>query len=221
MREETPAVRADGQGHRGRRSRRHHPSARRPRPGDAGGDACARRSRRRTTRSPAVDDAKLARALGDRSERLLGPLVERYPIVGEVLGRTRTPAWILAVLLLLAFASGIALSALDGSRRINILAFPFIGLIAWNLSHLRSCWRRLGAARRGRHDGAAAIAPLVRARVRASHRAAGEAHGPGARGARPRDRQLCRELGRTWAARSSRSTPGAGCTSRRRPSRSA
>ena len=50
-----------------------------------------------------------------------------------MLGRTRTPAWILAVLLLLAFASGIALSALDGSRRINILAFPFIGLIAWNL----------------------------------------------------------------------------------------
>jgi hypothetical protein len=79
------------------------------------------------------DDARLARALGNRAERLLGPLLERYPIVGEVIGRTRTPAWILAGLLLLAFASGIALSALDGSRRINILAFPFIGLIAWNL----------------------------------------------------------------------------------------
>ena len=79
-----------------------------------------------------VDEAKIARALGERAERLLGPLVERYPIVAEVLGRTRTPAWILAALLLVAFASGIALSALDGSRRINILAFPFIGLIAWN-----------------------------------------------------------------------------------------
>lgn len=82
---------------------------------------------------PGIDDAKLARAVGNRAERLLGPLVERYPIIGEVLGRTRAPAWILAVLLLLAFASGIALSALDGSRRINILAFPFIGLIVWNL----------------------------------------------------------------------------------------
>jgi len=80
-----------------------------------------------------VGDARIARALGERAERLIGPLVERHPIVGEVLGRTRTPAWILAALLLLAFASGIALSALDGSRHINILAFPFIGLIAWNL----------------------------------------------------------------------------------------
>ncbi len=80
-----------------------------------------------------IGDAKIAQALGERAERLLGPLVERHHIVWEVLGRTRTPAWILAALLLLAFASGIALSALDGSRHINILAFPFIGLIAWNL----------------------------------------------------------------------------------------
>jgi hypothetical protein len=79
-------------------------------------------------------DAVMARALADRAERLLAPLVERHPIVGEVLGRTRTPTWILAALLLLAFASGLALSALDGSRRINILAFPFLGLIAWNLA---------------------------------------------------------------------------------------
>ena len=80
------------------------------------------------------DEASVARALADRAERLAGPLVERYPVVGEVLGRTRTPTWILVALLALAFASGIGLSALDGSRRINILAFPFLGLIAWNLA---------------------------------------------------------------------------------------
>jgi hypothetical protein len=79
-------------------------------------------------------DAVMARALADRAERLLAPLVERHPIVGEALGHTRTPTWILVALLLLAFASGLALSALDGSRRINILAFPFLGLIAWNLA---------------------------------------------------------------------------------------
>src|SRR5512135_2338331 len=77
-----------------------------------------------------ADDRLLARALGDRAERLVGPLVERFPIVGEALGRTRTPAGLLMV----PFASGIGLSALDGSRRINILAFPFLGLIAWNLA---------------------------------------------------------------------------------------
>lgn len=104
---------------------------------------------------PAANDATLARALADRSERLLGPLVERYPIVGEVLGRTRTPAWILAVLLLLAFASGIALSALDGSRRINILAFPFIGLLAWNL--LTYVVLAVGWVRRRRRVGTAPL----------------------------------------------------------------
>lgn len=81
----------------------------------------------------AGDDRLLSRALGDRAERLVGPLVQRFPVVEEALGRTRTPAGLLLVLLLVAFASGIGLSALDGSRRINILAFPFLGLIAWNI----------------------------------------------------------------------------------------
>jgi hypothetical protein len=79
------------------------------------------------------DEALAARALGERADRLAGPLAERYPIVSEVLGRTRTPSWILVLVLLLAFVGGVGLSALDGSRRINILAFPFLGLIAWNL----------------------------------------------------------------------------------------
>jgi len=83
--------------------------------------------------SLAGDDRLLARAVGDRAERLVGPLVQRFPIVEEALGRTRTPAGLLIVLLLAAFASGLGLSALDGSRRINILAFPFLGLIVWNL----------------------------------------------------------------------------------------
>jgi hypothetical protein len=80
-----------------------------------------------------VKDAAVARALGDRAERLVAPVVSRFPVVGEVLGRTRTPTWILVALLVIAFASGVALSALDGTRRINVLAFPFIGLVAWNL----------------------------------------------------------------------------------------
>jgi hypothetical protein len=86
------------------------------------------------TESSAVSDAAVSRVLGARAERLIMPVLDRHPIVAEVLGRTRTPLWILAVLLVLAFASGVGLSALDGSRRINILAFPFLGLLAWNLA---------------------------------------------------------------------------------------
>jgi hypothetical protein len=120
------------------------------------------------------DDARVGDVLGDRAARLTGPLEERFPIVAEVLGRTRTPAWTLVGVLLLAFASGIGLSALDGSRRINILAFPFIGLIAWNLAAyglLAITWiRRRYApdqhARRGEHWAARAfarrVAPLLK-----------------------------------------------------------
>jgi hypothetical protein len=125
-----------------------------------------------------VDDALAARALGERAQRLTGPLAERYPIVSEVLGRTRTPTWILVVLLLLAFAAGVGLSALDGSRRINILAFPFLGLIAWNLvtyAVLAVAWVR---SHRGAHTQKAArghwavrafarrVGPLVRQTAR-------------------------------------------------------
>ena len=78
-------------------------------------------------------DAFLVQALGERAGRLLGPLCNRFPIVEEALGRTRTPRWLLLVLLAAAFASGIGLSAMDGTRHINILALPFLGLIAWNL----------------------------------------------------------------------------------------
>ena len=121
-----------------------------------------------------ADDARVARALGDRAERLVGPLVERFPIVGEALGRTRTPAWIMVALLVVAFVVGIGLSALDGSRRINLLAFPFLGLIAWNLAMyvaLAVGWvraRRTGVAsgrRVGRWAGQAftrRIGPLLR-----------------------------------------------------------
>ena len=120
------------------------------------------------------DDAQLSEALGRRAERLGGPLVGRFPIVGEAHGRTRTSGWLLVVLLVLAFASGIGLSALDGSRRINILAFPFIGLLAWNLAAyaalavgwLRSHTRPAAPSRRGSRLASGAFArrigPLLR-----------------------------------------------------------
>jgi hypothetical protein len=97
----------------------------------------------------ASDDAFLARALGARAERLLPSLVQRFPIVDEALGRTRTPQWLLLALLALAFASGLGLSAMDGSKRINILALPFLGLIAWNLvvyALLAAAWVKARAA---------------------------------------------------------------------------
>jgi hypothetical protein len=73
-------------------------------------------------------ETMLARRGADLSARLS----ERFSVVrvlsrsaGGMVGPWRT-------LLVLALAAGALLSMLDGSRRIDILAFPLVGLIAWN-----------------------------------------------------------------------------------------
>jgi hypothetical protein len=68
-----------------------------------------------------------------RAERLLDRLRKRSPAVMHILALAGGITWLGRFVLLLALAAGVSLSALDGSRRINILAFPLIGLIAWNL----------------------------------------------------------------------------------------
>jgi Protein of unknown function (DUF2868) len=68
-----------------------------------------------------------------RAERLLARLRMRSPAVVHILALAGGVTWLGRFVLLLALAAGVSLSALDGSRRINILAFPLIGLLAWNI----------------------------------------------------------------------------------------
>jgi hypothetical protein len=68
-----------------------------------------------------------------RAERLLERLRSRSPAVLQVLALAGGLTWLGRFVLVVALAAGVSLAALDGSRRINILAFPLIGLIAWNL----------------------------------------------------------------------------------------
>src|SRR5882757_11524326 len=68
-----------------------------------------------------------------RSARLLDPLRLRSPAVMHVLALAGGLTWLGRFVLVAAVVFGVSLSALDGSRHINILAFPLIGLIAWNL----------------------------------------------------------------------------------------
>ena len=77
--------------------------------------------------------AELEKALAIRSARLMPPLEQRYPVVGEMRSRELMPRWMPAALLFGALVLGILLSVLDGGRHINILAFPFLGVILWNL----------------------------------------------------------------------------------------
>ncbi len=97
------------------------------------------------TLSPAVE-----RFLIRRADRLRDHLLIRAPVVGQVLRLAGGASWLGRAILVAALISGISLSALDGARRINILAFPLLGLIAWNLvvyaALLVSRFRRAGAS---------------------------------------------------------------------------
>ncbi|MBV8804024.1 MAG: DUF2868 domain-containing protein [Sinobacteraceae bacterium] len=90
-----------------------------------------------TTQAEAQASALLTREsetfLVRRAEYLLDRLRLRSPAVAHILALAGGITWLGRVVLVLAFAAGISLSALDGSRRINILAFPLIGLILWNV----------------------------------------------------------------------------------------
>jgi hypothetical protein len=67
-----------------------------------------------------------------RSQQLLDRLRLRSPAVMNVMALAGGLTWLGRFVLVAAVAIGVSLSALDGSRRINILAFPLIGLVAWN-----------------------------------------------------------------------------------------
>jgi len=71
--------------------------------------------------------------LAARAARLHARLSARFPVVDSALLLARTPWWAGVPLLGLAFAAGFSLAALDGSRRINVLAFPLLGLVLWSL----------------------------------------------------------------------------------------
>src|SRR3569833_21254 len=93
-----------------------------------------RESGKLTEAQPVATRAPQSQAfLIKRSGRLLDRLRLRSPAVMHVLALAGGLTWLGRFLLVAALTVGVSLSALDGSRRINILAFPLIGLILWNL----------------------------------------------------------------------------------------
>jgi hypothetical protein len=90
-------------------------------------------------------------ALAARAHRLIEPLSQRFPALGALGLPAVVPWWAVIGVVAAAFASGLGLAALDGSRRINILALPILGVVAWNLG---LCGAGLAALRRGLGAGA-------------------------------------------------------------------
>jgi hypothetical protein len=67
-----------------------------------------------------------------RSALALERLIARYPTLERVRALSHWPGWLSWLVPLAAFAIGMGSDALDGER-LNILAFPLLALIAWNL----------------------------------------------------------------------------------------
>ena len=67
-----------------------------------------------------------------RARRLLHSLRKRHPFFDAVLDVVDGPRWVSAALLAMSFLLGGAMSALDGSNRIDVLGFPLLLLVLWN-----------------------------------------------------------------------------------------
>jgi hypothetical protein len=69
-----------------------------------------------------------------RADALLQRIEARHPFVAQVLAMLGPSSSAMLALVLVALAAGAGLSVLDGSHRINVLAFPLLGIVAWNLA---------------------------------------------------------------------------------------
>ena len=87
----------------------------------------------RLARETGADKAKPAPALNQRAEHAMLRLAPRDPTIAKRLARRMwSTAWV-PVVLVLALAAGVAVDAIGGSQRINLLAPPVWVVIVWNL----------------------------------------------------------------------------------------
>jgi hypothetical protein len=112
-------------------------------------------------------DAAPATYLARRASLAVERLRERYPSIGRMLRTLTWRPWVAPALALLAFGLGLATDYLGPSKRVNLLAFPIVALLAWNLAVyaaivVRGVWGLV--APRGRMLG-----PLARAVARLGH----------------------------------------------------
>jgi hypothetical protein len=71
--------------------------------------------------------------LAARAGALRAKLAERHPVVTRAVSLESQLAGVGGLVLLAAFGLGLALSLLDSRVRIEILAFPLLGVVLWNL----------------------------------------------------------------------------------------
>jgi len=72
--------------------------------------------------------------LAGRARFAAGRLATRHPAVEQVVRHARWPAWIGWAAPLAAFVLGFATNEIGQSNRLNLVAFPLLGTLVWNLA---------------------------------------------------------------------------------------
>ena len=71
--------------------------------------------------------------LAERARFATARLETRHPGIARLVARSRWPRWIGVVVPLLALVAGVLANEFGTSRRLDLLAVPLLGTIAWNL----------------------------------------------------------------------------------------
>jgi hypothetical protein len=130
--------------------------------------AWATRAAGEVTGTGATPDAFIAR----RASLALERLGTRHPAFAKALRAVSWRSWITPVLASVAFALGVAADQLGPAQRVNVLAFPLLALLAWNvvvyaLIAVRGAWGLVSARARALGPLAGGVARIGRAMPRA------------------------------------------------------
>ena len=87
-----------------------------------------------TDATTAARDTRTWRVLDRRARELYERLVQRHPVVGRTVMLESQASLASLLVLCVAFVCGMVLSMLDSRVRIEILAFPLLGVVLWNLA---------------------------------------------------------------------------------------
>ena len=96
-------------------------------------DAATRDALRRHPAGSGDREGHAWRVLATRADSLRAKLAERHPVVTRAVSLESQIAGVGGLVLLAAFVLGLALSLFDSRVRIEILAFPLLGVVLWNL----------------------------------------------------------------------------------------
>ncbi|HEY0044462.1 MAG TPA: DUF2868 domain-containing protein [Allosphingosinicella sp.] len=125
---------------------------------------------------PRGDEAFLA----GRAHFAYARLATRFPAVAKACRATAWPAWLDWLVPIAAFVLGLIANELDSGQRLNIIAFPLLGMLAWNLAVYLLLALNLarGALRRGGEGRRPGLFAGLLERIGGLARARADTHSP-------------------------------------------